>query len=216
MDEFTYIAELLDRGTDLSTAFRLASVYGELGQFSGPDVWDDNTADLAVAKSVGGASVSYVAVNGSSYKAPVMKTGSPTTILQAPFHIKHDVKRGSYIWPHVHWTTDGTNTGDVTWTIKYQLAAGHDQANFPTETTITIDQTASHTAAWRHFIAEGTDEDTQAIPMPEVDSLILCTLQLTSNTISTDNILGLYLDMHYLKDRYGTINKAPNFYSNAV
>lgn len=185
----------------------------KVGMHGEDGAWEDNTADLATGRSVGSGAVSYGQIN-SGYYAPEMATGTPTRIVQVAFHVKHDVKRGSKIYPHVHWTTNGSNSGDVTWTLKYQVAKGYDQDNFPTQTTITIDQTVAPAAAWRHFIAEGTNESTQTIDMPEVDSLILMTVQLTANTISTDTIYGLYVDLHYQKERTGTLNRnGPDFYT---
>lgn len=173
--------------------------------------WKDNVADLTSAKSVGASAPSYIPLNGSSYLVPDM-TGSPIRRLQIAFHINHDIKQGSYCWPHIHWTTNGNNAGTVTWRLSQQRALGHDQANFPVASNIDIAQTVAPAAAWRHFIAEGTVQGTQALQLVEPDELIVMTLELLSNTIPTDAICGLYVDLHYEAERDGTKNKAPNFY----
>lgn len=173
--------------------------------------WKDNVADLTSAKSVGAGAPSYIPLNGSSYLIPDM-TGSPIRRLQIAFHANHDIKQGSYCWPHVHWTTNGNNAGTVTWRLSYQRALGHDQANFGPAVNIDLAHAVAPAAAWRHFIAEGTVSGTQAIQLTEPDELIVMTLELLSNTIATDAICGLYVDLHYEAERDGTKNKAPNFY----
>lgn len=173
--------------------------------------WKDNVADLTLAKSVGAGAPSYIPLNGSNYLIPDM-TGSPIRRLQIAFHTNHDIKQGSYAWPHVHWTTNGNNSGTVTWRLSHQRALGHDQANFPVASNIDIAQTVAPAAAWRHFIAEGTVAGTQALQLVEPDELIVMTLELLSNTIPTDAICGLYVDLHYESERDGTKNKAPGFY----
>jgi len=173
--------------------------------------WKDNVYDLTSAKSVGAGAPSYIPLNGSSYLVPDM-TGSPIRRLQIAFHVNHDVKQNSYCWPHVHWTTNGTNSGLVIWRLSWQKALGHDQANFGTAVNIDIGTNIAPAAPWRHFIAEGIIQGSQAIQLTEPDELIVMTLELLSNTVPTDAICGLYVDLHYEAERDGTKNKAPNFY----
>lgn len=208
MDAFRYLADQIDSGADLVTALRLAHQYSDNGYLNEATLWDDNTADLATGSIAAGAPTLTV-VNGGPYKGYAFSVGDT---VQASFHIKHDVKVGSTFYPHVHWTTDGTNAGTLTWRISYQIAAGHNQASFPTATQLDLTATASGTA-WQHMITECTDA--QSIDMPEVDSLILLTVELDAASgfgTPADDIFGLYVDLHYQKDRFGTLNKAPDFY----
>ena len=171
-------------------------------------LWEDNTADMAIG-TIGAGSPTLTIVNGGPYKGFVFGVGDSVNL---GYHITHDVKPGSLIYPHVHWTTDGTNVGTLTWRISHQIAAGHNQAAFPTTSTIDVLTTASGTA-WQHMITEVSD--TQAITMPEVDSLVLMNVSLLSASgfgTPADKIFGLYADLHYQKDRFGTPQKAPDFY----
>ena len=127
------------------------------------------------------------------------------------FHITHDVKPGSKIYPHIHWTTDGTDTNTVKWRLSYTLAKGHNQEAFPADATIDLEQAGSG-IAWQHMISEVSDA--AAIDMPEIDTLIVIRLERVTNggTDNTDDVFGIFVDLHYQKDRFGTPQKAPDFY----
>lgn len=171
-------------------------------------LWEDNTADLSRG-SVAAGSPTLTNVNGGPYQGYVFGIGDS---VNAAFHIKHDVKPNSKFYPHIHWTTDGTNTGTLTWRISYQIAKGHNQEAFPTASTLDLTDTASGTA-WQHMITEASDA--QAIDMPEVDSLVFMNVELQAASgfgTPADDIFGLYVDLHYQKDRFGTPQKSPDFY----
>jgi len=126
------------------------------------------------------------------------------------FHIDHDMKQNATMYPHVHWTTNGTSTASVKWELKYSVAAGHNQAAFPTETTITFEEAASGTA-FQHMITE----DATGVATPEVDSLVVCTIKrITNGALENNNtVYGLTVDWHYPTQMYATKNRAPNFYT---
>lgn len=134
------------------------------------------------------------------------------------FHINHDIKyptanvAASRAYIHVHWSTDGTDTGNVRWEITIDRALGHDQANFGTITTIELEQAAAGTA-WRHMIVEASEDD--ALSLLEPDELILVTLRriAASTDECTDAVFAIQADFHYESDRHGTPTKAPDFYS---
>ncbi len=131
------------------------------------------------------------------------------------FHINHDIKQGSLIYPHVHWTTDGTSTNPVEWELEFTYAAGHNQANFfstsPQTTVVTVSEAAAGTA-WRHMVTEVSAGD--AFTAPEVDSLILMRLKRNSTSpTNADKVFGLFVDLHVEIERVGTLNKSPDFYT---
>jgi len=130
-----------------------------------------------------------------------------------PFHVNHDIKPDGDAYLHVHWTTNGTQTHTVRWEFQIARALGHNQANFTESTTLFVEQAAAGTA-YRHMIAEISDED--ALILTEPDELILVTLRRVTNggTNNTDTVFGLMVDLHYESDRHLTPNKAPNFYGD--
>jgi hypothetical protein len=125
-------------------------------------------------------------------------------------HVDHDYLPGSMAYIHVHWSTSGTSVNSVKWQLSYTLAKGHDQANFPADTVITLEEAAAGTA-WRHMITE----DGVGFSIEEPDTLILVELERITNGASdnADNVFGLFVDFHYEVQQYATPYRAPNFYT---
>jgi hypothetical protein len=131
------------------------------------------------------------------------------------WHVDHDYMPGTALYPHIHWSTPSTNIGVVRWGVEYSVAKGHQQAAFPTTTTIYIEQTTTGTA-YMHYIAEASEAN--AIPglNIEPDTVIIARVfrdGANANDTLEANVFGLCVDMHYLADRYATPNKVPNFYA---
>jgi len=171
---------------------------------------------------VGGWKDLEMSIVGSSpgVSAPVLAVFGPTgNIKQLKFivgnsvylagHVEHDIKVGSTMYPHVHWTTNGTSTNTVKWEISYVAAAGHNQANFPVDAVITVEEAAQGTA-WRHMITE----DPVGFPALEIDSIFIAELKRITNggSENTDDVFGLYMDLHYESQQYGTPGRTPDFY----
>lgn len=153
--------------------------------------------------------------------APTLTAFGPTgTIKQLAFavgdsvyvavHVDHDVKTGSTMYPHVHWSTNGTNTAEVKWQLTYTMAEGHDQANFPAEQVLSVQEAAAGTA-WRHMVTEHASGFTA----PEPDTLILIEVERITNggTDNTDVVFGLFVDLHYETQQYATPSRTPDFYA---
>lgn len=125
------------------------------------------------------------------------------------FHVPHDVRPGSVMVPHVHWTTNGTSTQQVGWDFEYSYARGFNQEAFPTTSTISLAEAASGTA-WQHM----TTEAASGITVTEPDGLIVVRLARNATGTNTDNVFGLQCDLHYEVDRLCTPNKTPDFYGH--
>jgi len=125
-------------------------------------------------------------------------------------HIEHDYLIGSTVFPHVHWSTNGTNVNTVKWQITCIIAKSHDQDNFGNDVIITVEEAAAGTA-WRHMLTE----DTVGFDALEPDALWLIELKRISNggTDNTDVVFGLYADFHYQTMQYSSPNRTPNFYT---
>jgi len=127
------------------------------------------------------------------------------------FHINHDIKVGSLVYPHVHWTTNGTSTNAVEWELEFTFAKGHNQEAFPAPTVVTVGEAASGTA-WQHMVSEVAIGD--AFTAPEVDSIILMRLKRNSTSpTNADTVFGMFVDLHVEIERVGSKNKAPDFYT---
>jgi len=177
-------------------------------QDTAPAGWRDMMISLSVAATGAGT--------------PAMAAFGPTgTIKQRSFgigdsvyvvtHVDHDILVGSTCYPHIHWSTDGTNVQPVKWQLSYTIAKGHNQENFPADTIITMEE-AAHGSAWRHMITE----DAAGFVVPEIDSLLIAELKRITNggTDNVDTVFGLFMDLHYQTDGMSTVNRAPNFYGD--
>lgn len=174
-------------------------------------LWDDYTTAISAGKLPAANYPTYDYTAGPSSNLGMYQFGINDYIDLEPIHIKHDIKPDSKIYPHVHWTLDGTNVNDVHWELSYSIAKGHNQEAFSATSTVTVIGTPTGTA-WTHMVSEVGDAN--AIDAPEVDSLVLLRLKRITNgaTENTDAIYGLTVDLHYQKDRLGTPQRAPNFY----
>jgi len=133
------------------------------------------------------------------------------------FHVDHDYKMGTALYPHIHWTTDCDMMGTVRWGIEYTLAKGHSQMAFGEPITVYVEQECDGTP-YKHYVAEVSDQD--AIPglNIEPDTIILCRVfrDATHPNDTLDNqVFGICLDMHYQVAQAATPRKRPDFFLEA-
>lgn len=186
------------------------ALYQKIGMYGQNGAWYDSLTSIQTGKLglANNPTWSAFGTTGTNYAYSFIVNDY---IQLAGFHINHDIKRNSYVYPHVHWTTNGTSTATVKWEMSYTYAKGHNQEAFPADTVVTVEQAASGTA-WQHMIAEVADGD--AFLAPEVDSIIMMRLRRITNggTDNANTVFGLFVDLHYQRERTGTPNKAPDFY----
>jgi hypothetical protein len=173
--------------------------------------WDDITADLSAGKAVGANAPTWATLRDGISAYEFSKT--IMNEIWITFHIKHDYKEGTNVYPHIHWTTNSTTaTGTVRWGFEYTVAKGHDQAAFPASTTVYVEYTFSANKQYQHFISEVTDA--QAFDAFEADTLVLMRIfrdAAHANDTFDDTVFGLTADIHFQGDRKFTENKAPPF-----
>jgi hypothetical protein len=164
---------------------------------------------MALVASATGSGAPAIAAFGPSANIKQLAFGINDSVYVAG-HIDHDIKVGSTCYMHVHWSTNGTNVQPVKWQMSYITAAGHNQANFGSDTVITVEEAAQGTA-WRHMITE----DSVGFVIPEVDSLFACELKRITNgaTDNSDTVFGLFMDIHYQTQQYATPSRTPDFYT---
>lgn len=126
-----------------------------------------------------------------------------------PFHANHDIKPGGCCYFHVHWSTNGTNTGKVKWRVDVTRAKGHGQQAFGPVQSLYIEQAATG-VAWTHMVSESTE----CIHLTEPDELFLVSLHRIASSAdeNSDTVFGLLCDIHYESDRDITPFRTPNFY----
>lgn len=138
-------------------------------------------------------------------------SGGGDYVFLEPFHVNHDILNAP-AFIHVHWSTNGTNTGNVQWELTILRALGHGQEAFGTPIVKSVEQAASGTA-WQHMVAEVGEVD--ELTLTEPDELLLVTLRRipASSNECSDTVFGLTVDFHYYSDRDATPQRAPDFYS---
>lgn len=138
------------------------------------------------------------------------------------FHIPHDIAfsferedgsvQGLTLYPHVHWISEGTDTGTVRFGIEYTYAKGYTTAAFPNSTTIYLEQ-ASDGTALKHNIIETTDDNAITDDTFETDGLLLVRVFRNgthANDTLTDDVFITFVDMHYYSDGLNTNERNRN------
>lgn len=183
------------------------SMHRKIGLLGADGSWFDNLAPMATGKTAAGSPT--MAAFNTTWQALKFSLNDAVYLY---FHINHDIKRGSKVYPHVHWAKGtGTDVNTVKWQIDYTFAKGHNQEAFPATTAVTVEQ-APPTTAWQHMISEVVVGD--AFNAPEVDSVVIIKITRITNGGSDngDDIFGLFVDLHYQMERIGTPGKVPDFY----
>lgn len=168
------------------------------------DGWADLLTDISAGRGVGANAPTWAAFQGgiSAYR---FDAGTMNEIW-FNVHIPHDYRFGTAIYPHIHWSTTGTNAGTVRWGLEYTFARGYGIEAFPATTTIYIEQAASGTAR-THMIAEPTDANAITLTNCEPDMIMMCRFFRDAahvNDTCTDTAFAFYADMHYQSDGYLT------------
>ena len=130
------------------------------------------------------------------------------------WHLRHDYKPGSAVYPHIHFRPTGNLAGDVHWRFILSATKGHGQTSgIPAATTIDLIFPIPANSMGTHFVAE--------IPSPgwyteelEWDTVIHCTVQRRAD-LATDTheatVAAWQADLHYQVGRIATPARLPPF-----
>lgn len=135
-------------------------------------------------------------------------TGATTEQAFFTMHILHDIKPGTDLTFHIHWTHNvASPTGNVKWQIEYSIANGYLNESYPASTTLSTTQTAG--AQYGHHIT--TDDDmTISSTELEPDAVIIGRVFRdptdVADTFANPAFL-IQVDAHYTLDRLGTAER---------
>ena len=202
----------------ISLVDRLASIVGlktwvdKLWHSEHQGVWKDNLAPMLAGKGAEMAEPDLVQAIGGIWLPHFSANVSEEAI--CIFHINHDIMRDSKVYPHIHWSPSDNGAGTVRWGFEYTILP-RDTGNITSTTTIYLEDTANGNTGIRNQVVECTDAE--AFDAPEPDTVVIARVfrdaSHVNDTYASDAI-GIFGDLHYLADRGGTVNKAPNFYGN--
>lgn len=148
---------------------------------------------------------------GYSWSATVLQQ------VQIDYHVDHDIKLGSVLYPHVHFRPLTNAAGVVRWGFERSVSKGHGQTpGFPATTTVYVNFSVPANSLGTHFVAEVATAD--AIPSTNIEPDSVIHMRVFRDAANAaDTYTGAVwcwqADLHYQAQQYATLNKAPNFYA---
>lgn len=131
------------------------------------------------------------------------------------FHIAHDYAMGTYIFPHVHWLPTTNSAGAVRWGFEIMVAKGHSQQVFGNPVTVYATTSVPANSLGLHVVSEVSEADAILPTNLEPDSFVKVRV-FRDAAHPEDTYPGLahawFCDLHYQSDKFGTVNRAPNFF----
>jgi len=161
-------------------------------------VWDDQQIVLGTVKKGSSAPTDI------AYKGCQVLAFNPAQDNKIFFtaQLSHKYKLNSTVEFHIHNTVPDNNAGVIRWIFTYSWADVGD--DFPTETTITIDQTMSANSQDEHFLFSIGNLTGSA---SDVSSILLCSLTREgthgNDTYANDTYLTA-MDFHVEYDTVGS------------
>lgn len=179
-----------------------------------PAGWKDNIVTLN-AGNMGDPSHSPIFADSGNGIWGLCFSDDNINYAYCDFHINHDYKIGSKIYPHIHWIPLSYSTGNVKWVFEYIFAKGHGQSEtlIGSTTSIVVIQ-AGKGLIGEHMVAECSDS--QAFIVQEPDTVVRVKIYREGTSIEDTfygSVIGLMMDFHYQSDRESTPNKSPDFYN---
>ena len=153
---------------------------------------------------------------GTPFNGHHMLVWSATALNQTTvnWHIRHDYKLGTAVYPHVHFRPTGNVSGDIHWQFVLSVTKSHGQTiGIGGTTTFDLIFPVPANNLGTHFVAE--------IPSPgfsstelEFDSVVHCTVKRRAD-LATDTynatVAAWQADLHYQVGRIATPNRIPPF-----
>lgn len=186
---------------------RLNEIFYQMNPAEG---WKDKEGSLNSARVTGASQPTWAALTDNIYAWRF--SASTLNEVWLNFHIPHDISftqpredgsvQGATLYPHVHFSSVGTDTGTARFGIEYSIARGYSVDAFPSSTTIYLEQAATGTAL-QHQIVETTDANAIVDPAIETDAVLLIRLfrdAAHANDTLTDAVFITFMDLHYYSD----------------
>ena len=191
---------------------------GTLQRWQQQDGWRDLMGQVLV-KTSGADRPTFQAMSAISGAANMWGYSWSATVLQQvqlDYHVDHDIKLGSVLYPHVHFRPLTNAAGVVRWGFEYSVSKGHGQtAGFPSTTTVYVNFNIPANSLGTHFVAEVATAN--AIPSTNIEPDSVIHMRVFRDAANAaDTYTGAVwcwqADLHYQTQQYATPNKAPNFY----
>jgi hypothetical protein len=178
--------------------------------------WFDNESKLYLRNSEFSADFQpFIGrIPGMRFVATEMREGF------VDYHVRHEWKPGTMMYPHVHFGVQAQASGTVRWGFEYIWARRNGStignAKFSEPVTIYLEQALTATDDLTHIVVEAPEG--QGIPGDsiEVDAMILCRLfrdaEHPNDTFAHD-VFAFNVDLHTETDRMATPLRVSPFYA---
>lgn len=192
---------------------------GTLQRWQRQDGWRDLMGQVLV-KASGTDRPTFQAMSAIPGAASMWGYSWSATVLQQvqiDYHVDHDIKLGSVLYPHVHFRPLTNAAGVVRWGFERSVSKGHGQTTgFPATTTVYVNFNVPANSLGTHFVAEVATAD--AIPSTNIEPDSVIHMRVFRDAANAaDTYTGAVwcwqADLHYQAQQYATPNKAPNFYA---
>jgi hypothetical protein len=136
------------------------------------------------------------------------------------YHVRHEWKPGTMMYPHVHFGVQAQDTGVVRWGFEYTWANRKGSVKgftkFQPVQTIYLEQAITATDDLEHIVVEAPEGFGIDGTNMEVDAMILCRLfrdTAHANDTFAHEVFAMNVDLHTETDRYSTPLRVSPFYA---
>jgi len=172
---------------------------GTLLMVGNATVWDDVRVSL-VTRGSGGVNPLFSQIQGTLYAYKFSGTADNEIFFEV--QMPHGWKEGTTIYPHVHWASNGTSKGNVTWGLDYEWQNINGTFSGTTSNIFTS-VAAVGTAKNQQITDIGANGITEADK--KISSMILCRLYRAGNSdANNDECFLLAFDIHYEVNTLGS------------
>jgi hypothetical protein len=136
------------------------------------------------------------------------------------YHVKHEWKPGTMMYPHVHFGVQAQDTGTIRWGFEYTWAnrkgSVKGYTKFQTPQIIYLEYTLTAADDYEHIVVEAPEGQGLDGTNMEVDAMILCRLFRDAEHVNdtfAHEAFAMNVDLHTETDRYATPLRVTPFYA---
>jgi hypothetical protein len=136
------------------------------------------------------------------------------------YHVKHEWKPGTMMYPHIHFGVQAQATGVIRWGFEYtwgnRKGSVKGNTKFAATQTIYLEYTLTATDDYEHIVIEAPEGQGIVGTDMEVDAMILCRVFRDGahvNDTFAHDAFAMNVDLHTEIDRYSTPLRATPFYA---
>jgi hypothetical protein len=171
-------------------------------------VWDDLRVSFA-SRSTGSAPTMTAFAGGTTLYEWAYTANASDKFLYCEVQLPHSWKEGTRIYPHIHWTSSSTNSGNVVWNMDFSWQNVLGTPGTYGSTTLATITAAASGVSWRHQINNLQVSGTDGIDGTgkTISSILVCRIWRDGGIGADsypDNAFLIGFDIHYEIDGIGS------------